>query len=407
MEAKNESRTKMIGGVLIVWVIAIALYYGMNALEPTLTANPHLFGFAEWITGAAAEPGWKVLWAIGDFTEGTVHKSLLGSIGLVGFGFIAHWINKTKPEVKIYGISFNTGNFPWVVIAATSGLLISAFLYGRYLGTLGWLPTFLPGCTIPAALVTMYGGGWKTSLTSGVLSGIVQFPLAYVGMILAVKMGMPSLVLVTVFGMTAGGFIITEVFRLLPWTRAIVFGKVAPSFPGYGENRAAIPVEPTMGWVFRRTVTDPTEVFFFGSEIAGIGLLIGSMLSWFLNPLHNVYGIPHLFTAVLAAQLMGCSLCALVYYKKWKDFAWYPTYTVPISVGVILLQFGTALPLILVSVLLCTFIIPPIAWKFMCFVTSKMPRYPGMCGSVSGMGVGIAICVLIIKGLLLAGVPLL
>ena len=127
MEAKNESRTKMIGGVLIVWVIAIALYYGMNALEPILTANPHLFGFAEWITGAAAEPGWKVLWAIGDFTEGTVHKSLLGSIGLVGFGFIAHWINKTKPEVKIYGISFKGKT--WLNVHKSMWLLTNKFCY--------------------------------------------------------------------------------------------------------------------------------------------------------------------------------------------------------------------------------------------------------------------------------------
>ena len=400
-----ESRKKMIGGVAIVWVCAIGLYYLMFYLEPTFLQNPHLFDAVTWMSKAIEEPLYKLFWAIGDFTEGTVYKSLLASVGLLLFGFAAHFINKSKPESKIYAISYGTGNFPWIALAATVGLLVSSLLYSGYL-YLGWIPTFLPGCTIPAALVVMYGGGPRVALTGGVLSGVIQYPLAYIGMVWAAKIGMPSLVLVTIIGMSLSGIIITEIFRLLPWTKGYVTGKSAPSVPGCGERKAPVPVEPTAGWVIRRTLADPTEVFFFGSEVAGIGLILGGILSWMLNPGHNSYGVPYLFVAIVCGQLMGESLCAVLYYKKWKEFGFYPTYSVAISVGVELLFFGTSMPLILVCVVLSSLICPFLAGRAWYFCVTKLPRYPSMIGSVAGMGAGIAIVVLIIKLLLSLGIVL-
>lgn len=396
-----ESRKNMLGGLVLVWVVAIGLYYLMTYLEPTFLQNPHLFDAGTWMTRAVDEPLYKFWWAVGDLTEGAVYKSVPASIGIVLFGFIAHWLNKAKPNLRIIPISYGTGNYPWIALAAGVGLLVSSLLYSSQL-TLGWIPTFLPGCTIPAALVVMYGGGPRVALTGGILSGIIQYPLAYVGMVLSTKIGMPSLVLVTIIGMSLSGIIITEIFRLLPWTRGYVTGKTAPSVPGYGEKSVSIPVEPTAGWVIRRTLADPTEVFFFGSELAGAGLLLGGLLSWVLNPAHNCYGVPYLFGAIVCGQLMGESLAAVLYYKKWKEFAFYPTYSVAIAVGVELLFFGTSLPLILICVVLSAILCPFLAGKAWYFCVTKLPRYPSMIGSVAGMGLGIAIVVCIVKLLRMA-----
>lgn len=391
-----ESKKKMIGGVAIVWAFAIALYYLMTYLELNFLKTPHLFDAVTWMENAVTNPLYKFYWAIGDFTEGTVYKSLLASFGLLLFGFLAYGINRAKPENKIYAISYGTGNYPWIALAATVGLLVSSLLYSQNLAV-GWIPTFLPGCTIPAALVVMYGGGLRVSLTGGILSGVIQYPLSYIAMVWATKIGMPSLVLVTIIGMSLGGIIITEIFRILPWTRGYAAGKIQPSVPGCKENKAPVPVEATAGWVIRRTLADPTEVFFFGSEVAGLGLLLGGLLSWGLNPGHNSYGVPFLFAAIVCGQLMGESLCAVLYYDKWKTLGFYPTYSVAISVGVELLFFGTSMPLILICVVLSSLIIPFLAGKAWLFCVSKLPRYPAMIGSVSGMGVGIAVVVLLIK----------
>ena len=391
-----ESRKKMLGGVAIIWIVAILLYYVMLYLEPILLQSPHLFDAVTWTTKAIDDPVYKLWWAIGDLTEGAVYKSVIASFGIVGFGFIAHFINKKRPQTKIMPVSYSTGNFPWIVLAACVGLLVSTILYSDQL-TMGWIPTFLPGCTIPAALVVMYGGGARVALTGGVLSGIIQYPLAYAGMILSAKLGMPSLVFVSIIGMSVSGIIITEIFRLLPWTRGYVTGKRTPSVPGVDERCKPIGAEPTAGWVIRRTLTDPTEVFFFGSELAGIGLLLGAFLSWGLNPAHNCYGVPFLFGAIVCGQLMGTSLTAVLYYEKWKTYGFYPTYSVAIGVGVELLFFGTSMPLIIACVILSSLICPFLAGKAWVFCITKLPRYPSMIGSVAGMGVGIAIVSIIIK----------
>lgn len=408
MESTGKKQTLWLG-LAIVWVAAIALYYGMVALEPVLLANPHLFDYLTWWQNSISDDSgtnilYKFLWAIGDFSEGVVCRSVLCSVGLILFALLAHYINKHHPNVKVYGISQASGNLPWVLVAAITGLLVSTFVYGWHFLPEGWIPTFLPGCTIPAALVLMYGGGWAIALTGGVLSGLIQFPLAYIGANLATSAGFPSLVLVSIFGMSVGGILITLIFNILPWTRPYVLGKKAKSIPGYGEKLQPIPVEATAGWVIRRTFTDPTEVFFMGSEIAGIGVMLGALVSWLLNPAHILYGVPNLFPAVFCAELMGCSLAAVVWYKKWKALAWYTTYTVPITIGVVLLQFGTSLPLMLITVVLSVLIVPPIAWALMLQSLKRLPKFPGMIGSVAGMGIGIAIVTLIIRGIMYIGI---
>lgn len=393
-----KSRKKLLGGLFLIWIFAIVQYFIMMKAEPIFLENPKLFGFGTWITRAQVDPIYRVFWAIGDFTEGTVHKTLLGSVGLILFGFIAHWICRNKPNIKTYPISLGTGNFPWIVIAATVGLLVSSSLYSGYL-SLGWMPTFLPGCTIPAALVIMYGGGWRVSLTGGILSGIVQFPLSFLAVNIASKIGMPSLVMITILGMSLGGIIIVEIFRLFPWVRNLVKGDEAPITTPYKE-KVPVPAETSTSWIIKRTLADFTELFFFGNEIAAAGLIIGGILSWMLNPAHIAYGVPYLFPTILFAQLIGGSLSAFLYYDKWATFGFYPTFTVAVSAGVIILFLGASIPLAICCVILSVIITPNLAWVGMSLATRYASRYPAMIGTVVGMGLGIAIVTLVLKFML-------
>lgn len=146
------SRTKILPGLIVMWVLAFAVYYGMPPLEDMLLQGDHLlFDYMTWQNGAAENWGYRLLWVIGDLSEGTVHKSLFASVGVVLGGWIAHTLWKKGSGQMGCPICAGTGLFPWVVFASFLGLLVSSALYAGNLAN-GWVPTFLPGCTIPAPL---------------------------------------------------------------------------------------------------------------------------------------------------------------------------------------------------------------------------------------------------------------
>ena len=85
------SRTKILPGLIVMWVLAFVVYYGMPPLEDMLMQGEHwLFDYLTWQNGAVDNWGYRILWAIGDLSEGTVHKALFASVGVVLGGWIAH-----------------------------------------------------------------------------------------------------------------------------------------------------------------------------------------------------------------------------------------------------------------------------------------------------------------------------
>ncbi len=405
------SRTKILSGLIIMWILALIIYFGMPPLEAKLLEGNHiLFDYMTWQNGAVTNWGYRFLWAIGDLSEGTVHKALFASVGVIVGGFIAHYLYLKKSDKMGNPVCANTGLFPWVVLAAFTGLFVSSALYAGNL-QVGWVPTFLPGCTIPAALVFMYGKGPKVAITGGVVSGIIQFPLGNFGTNLATKIGLPGISGDAVFGMAVAGIVIMLLFPLIPWINPLEKKRMADMKkaeeeaaknppPKLAEGELP-PLPPTIGegpmWLIKRSLADFTEIYFFGNEIAGLCLIIGLLFSWVLNPAHTGYGGPGLTSAILAAQLMGSSLAIFVNYGNWQKYGWYNTFTASLSQGAMVLTFGASLPVILIGAVLSAFICPFFAFK----VTGLVPkRFHGVVGGTCGMGIAIAIEGIIIKLLL-------
>ena len=66
------SRTKILPGLIVMWALAFAVYYGMPPLEDMLLQGDHvLFDYMTWQNGAADNWGYRLLWAIGDLSEGS------------------------------------------------------------------------------------------------------------------------------------------------------------------------------------------------------------------------------------------------------------------------------------------------------------------------------------------------
>lgn len=399
-----DTKKKMIPGLILIFAIALGLYYGMAAIEPILLQQPKLFGYMEWISKWPHDLFYKVLWIFGDFSEAAALKSLFGGILIFVGAITAHLLCRKKPQLRIYPISQGSGNLPWILVSALVGLIISATVYGSFLKEgMFWIPTFLPGCTLPAAMILLYGGGWKTSLSAGVLCGLIQFPFGFAAFILAQKVGLPALCFILILGVFAAGIVIVEVFRILPWNRALIKGEQKPILSPY-EGKVQVAPEPKFSWMLRRSITDLTELSFFGSEVVGVFLIIGSFISWFLNPAHICSGIPMLFPAILAAQLMTGGLCAFVFFEKWKAFGFCPTFAAVVGVSVCVMQFGTGLPIIILAVVLNVAITAPIVNVSFGWCLAKIKRYPVLCGAAVPIGMGIALVALVMRGVLALGI---
>lgn len=124
------SRTKILPGLIVMWVLAFVVYYGMPPLEDMLMQGEHwLFDYLTWQNGAVDNWGYRILWAIGDLSEGTVHKALFASVGVVLGGWIAHVLWKKGSSKMGCPVCANTGLFPWIVLSAFVGLFVSSALY--------------------------------------------------------------------------------------------------------------------------------------------------------------------------------------------------------------------------------------------------------------------------------------
>lgn len=406
----RTSRSKILPGLIVLWIVAFLLYFGMPPIEAKLLeGKAFLFDYLTWQNGAATNWGWRLVWVLGDLTEGTVHKSLIGTFGLILGGYIAHKLWKSNSPKMGNAICAGLGVFPWILVAVFTGMLVSNALYAGNLVN-GWVPTFLPGCTIPSALIFMFGGSWTVALTAGVMSGIIQFPLGMIGIKIATMLGLPSISGNAVFGMCIAGILIIEIFKVLPWIKPIVkeqeekkaeAARIAAKNPPPPLKEGELPpLPPTVGtginWMVRRTLSDYTEIYFMGNEYAGLGLVLGVLISWLMNPAHPCYGGPNFTSAILAGQLMGTSLAIFVHYGHWQKYGWYNTFTASLAQGAFVMTFGTSLPVLLIGAVMSAFLCPYLAFV----VAGKLNRYQGVVGGTCGMGIAIAIEAVILKFIL-------
>lgn len=392
------SRKKILSGLILVWCLSLMVYFLMPKLEESLLdRTPRIKSYEETVETSQDSIGNKIIWIITDLSEGTVHRSLFASVGLITGGFIAHYLWKNNSKYMGNPISGGSGYFPWIVLAITIGISTANIAYGGF-RDLGF-PTYLPGCTIASALIMSYGGNLTVALTGGVVSALIQVPLGYLGLQIAGKLGLPGVVGSVIFGMSISGVLVFEIVKILPWMKSIVLESERKEEAGEEvievEDSQELPASVGTGafWLVRRSFADLTEIYFFGNEIAGLGLILGLLFSWFLNPLHTGYGNVGLTSSIIAGQLMASSLAIFIHYDKWQKLGWYNTFTVAVAMGTLILTFGDSLKVMLIAVVLSAFICPYLAAK----IDSKIDRYPPIVGGTCGMAVGIAIVGIVLR----------
>ena len=187
--------------------------------------------------------------------------------------------------------------------------------------------------------------------------------------------------------MWLGGIIVFEICYYLPWMKLLDVSEENSNEAEQANNEVAVSKEDEINqgsfWYIRRVLADFTEPQFFANELATIGLLLGAILGWLLNPNGIFYGTG-VFPALLFGQFLTLAISNFLYFNQWKELGWYPTFVPVVSVAPAIIQFydGSLLSIIS-SAFLGALIGPPIAQM----VIRKSPNHwHPVIGSTFSMG---------------------
>jgi hypothetical protein len=340
---------------LILLVVIAMLTWGLSRLGG-VGGWP---GYADWASTRSRPVNW-LMWVVGDTNEAQFYKSSIAGVGLTLGAVIAGLLLKSKRAAKGFPISYGTGLLGWILAASWLSLVLANVLWQWTINdAFPWQPTFVTFVSVPAAIVLIYGGGWKKVVTAAVLGALLTTPISILVVdFICIPLALPPVV-GNVTGMWAGGLIAFALCRALPWM----------------DQSAAVPDDPEHGprppegdfrtpqWLVRRVLADFTEPQFYGNEWASLGLLAGVILEFCLNPSSPAYGTGML-PAVLMAQFIAAVVGVLVFRKEWEDKGWYPTFIPIVSVApAIVLTFGSSLLVVAVAGVLGALVAPPLgAW---------------------------------------------
>jgi hypothetical protein len=384
LKVRAETVTRPLGGFAATLVIALVFLYGLPLL-PNLNIG---LTYGELVERAPFELGAALQWALGDWGDAQFYKSYIGGLFLILGAFVALGLEKSKSKYNRFGISYGSGLFTSVLAAQVIAASISNLLYTRLLvndpvaAAIGWVPTFIPICSLAPGLVLIFGGGWKKVLTAGIFGGLVGAPGSFfIIKYIAVPTGMPVAV-GNVGVMVIAAILFHETFKYVPWMKK----EEPPAMPHDRVESNPEPIEvksENENILFvRRVFADLTEANFYGSDIASYIMVVGLIIHFIMNPMNPSYGSGWL-GAILASQLVASGIGLYLYWPRFKELGWIATFVPVVTLGpAAVLMYGPHLYVILVAGIFGGFFGAPIAG----LISSKLPSHMhGYIGAVSSM----------------------
>lgn len=323
------------------------------------------------------QPLSRLRWIIGDISEVAFYKHELPALGLLLGAALAHWAHVRGYRWQGFAICYGTGLWPWLFTSSLLGLLLSHALWGWTLASGTWQPTFVAFVSLPAAMVLLFGGGWRVTLTGAMLGALLVTPAS----LLLVNYLCYPLQLPVVIG-NVGGMALASVlaFSLCKYLPSLVRDALPAVTP------QAIARKPDYGvvWTLRRVLADFSEAPFFGNELASLGLLLGVLLAYVLAPGAPAYG-SQLVIQIVAGQALASLVGVLFWRRQWMARGWYPTYIPIVSiVPAAVLTLGGQWQVVVTSAVLGALIAPPLAVA----ISQRLPGHiHGYVGNVLSMAI--------------------
>lgn len=353
-------------GMIVLLMLVIAVLIVWLSLSNRDTWSAHWPSYADLLSGLPEPSAW-LRWMLGDISEVAFYKHEFASIGLLAGAYLAYWANRTGKRWQGFAISYGTGLWPWLIASSLLSLLLSNLLWGWTVTAASWQPTFVAFVSLPAAMVLMFGGGWKVTINGAILGAVLVTPMC----LLIVNYVCNPLALPVVIGNVLGMAIASVAAFLLCRYWPGLVKSAQPSRPSISPPAASISKTPDYGvvWTLRRVLADFSEAPFFGNELASLGLLLGALLAYTLNPSSPAYG-SGLLPQLIAAQALTSFIGVVIWRGQWKLRGWYPTYVPLVSVvPAAVLTFGGHWQVIVSSALLGALIAPPLA----CAISARLP----------------------------------
>ncbi|MDD1955703.1 hypothetical protein NP552_11700 [Pseudomonas sp. 8209] len=332
------------------------------------------------------EPLARLRWIVGDISEVAFYKHELPAIGLLLGAALAHWAHRTGRAWQGFAICYGTGLWPWLVTSSLLGLVFSHVLWGWTLSASTWQPTFVAFVSLPAAMVLLFGGGWKVAINGALLGALLVTPASLLLVnYLCYPLGLP-----VVIG-NVGGMAVASVLAFMLCRR---FAGLVRSTPPVDAPPPAPVVERAtphhgVGWTLRRVLADFSEAPFFGNELASLGLLLGVLAAYLLSPAGPAYG-SQLVLEMVGGQALASLIGVLLWRRQWIQRGWYPTYIPIVSVvPAAVLTLGGTWEVVVLSAGLGAVMAPPLAVA----ISQRLPSHlHGYIGNVLSM----AACTLMI-----------
>ncbi|MCJ8205411.1 hypothetical protein [Pseudomonas sp. RGM2987] len=349
--------------ILLLLGTALLIYWLSSTYHPTWTA--HWPDYSHMVS-SLPHPGAWLRWVLGDISEVAFYKHEFASLGLLAGGYLAYRASRMGKAWQGFSICYGSGLWPWVVTSSLLGLLLSNLLWGWTVSADQWQPTFAAFVSLPAAMVLMFGAGWKVTLNGAILGALLVTPscLLIVNYVCN-PLGLPA-VIGNVSGMAVASVIAFLLCRQLP---GLVKSEAVAKSP---EPLPAPLKTPDYGviWSLRRVLADFSEAPFHGNEWASLGLILGALLAYTLNPMSPAYG-SGLLPQLIVAQALTSAIGVVVWRRQWIQRGWYPTYIPLVSVvPAAILTYGGSWQVITVSALLGALIAPPLA----CAIAKWIPN---------------------------------
>jgi hypothetical protein len=380
-----EKRLQNRHAILDVTVLVLMLSATLLIIWLSFTYRPvwaaHWPSYYDMLSGLPEPSAW-LRWVFGDISEVAFYKHEFASIGLLAGAYLAYWANRTGKSWQGFAISYGSGLWPWLVTSSLLGLLLSNLLWGWTVTANSWQPTFAAFVSLPAAMVLMFGGGWKVTVNGAILGAVFVTPMCLLIVnYVCNPLGLP-VVIGNVSGMAIASVLAFLLCRYLPsLVKSDPSGKPSAPAPEPASTKA-----PDYGvvWSLRRILADFSEAPFFGNEWASLGLILGALLAFTLNPLSPVYG-SQLLPQLIGAQALTSALGVVIWRRHWMSLGWYPTYVPLVSVvPAAVLTYGGSWQVIVMSALLGALIAPPLA----CAIAKRLPTdMHGFIGNVLSMAI--------------------
>lgn len=343
------SRKAILPAFIITEVVVVVLLFAMMKVQPLLMGNTYLYDFVQMIGGCAQNNIlYRIAFFFADMTEASFIASLPASVLMCIFALAAAAFERKGSTKAGTGVDGNGYKFTGMFCAMVISLVLVQLLFGSFFKT-GFILTF---CVLLSAqaCVVKYGAAPAKVLTCSIVCTPITFIACHLIMSKVIgPLGLP-LYLSVAYGLLIAFPICIFIFNRLPWmVKADENVKTCPPPAPVSENKFFV----------NRILGDIGELTFWGSSLATIGMYVGGVISWVLNPMHPSFSAGN-FPMVMCTQIITAALAIFIWYPKYKKNGWAFTFTGIVFVSAIVVTYANTALVIIPTILIGAVIFAPL-----------------------------------------------